>query len=270
MIVQTAESGQSHFIITQRDHAFTSGQFARAFGNAHFAGLEPYEPMVFMVEHHDEGWAETDAHPKCDPRTGLPYHLTQTPLPDLVKIGAKTPDFNEAHHPYSGLISSMHTYGLYHGRYGLSDKVFIDVITPDHRPAVEAMLNGELERQTRLKARVDGALPTDDVNLFHNYKLLQFFDTLALYFQMTHEAARGDTQFGNVPMRVGQDVTITLRVMRPGVVSLDPYPFTERICTATTDGRYLSPTATPDIDMRELLYALPLERQTYIIQPHEQ
>ena len=92
--------------------------------------------MEYIVAHHDEGWLALDDQGLMDERTHLPYHLTQTPLPELIKTGAGSPDFNEAHHPYSGLISSMHTWGLYNGRYGLSDKLFIDSIAAQMRPEV--------------------------------------------------------------------------------------------------------------------------------------
>ena len=48
-----------------------------------------------------------------------------------------SPDFNERHHPYCGLLSSMHSWGLYNGRYGLSKLVLLDNIPPDDRPVAK-------------------------------------------------------------------------------------------------------------------------------------
>lgn len=266
MIIQTAPDGQPRFVIRQTDHARMSGQLARAFGNAQFASPEPREPLEFVVAHHDEGWAELDALAKQDPLTGLPYHLTQTPLAELVGTGSGSPDFNERHHPLSGLISSMHTYGLYHGRYGLSDFLFINRLTPELKPVVEAMLQGELERQTRLKAQLAAnpasAVYADPARIFSHYKLLQFFDTLSLYFHMTHAEARGEASFKNVPMRVGQDVTITLKPVGAGVYALDPYPFGPDPLEIYCEGRYLTPQPN-GVDLTQVLEAAPLTRQTY-------
>jgi hypothetical protein len=236
MIVQTAAQGQPHFVIRQTDHARTSGMLAESFGNAEFAPLSPREPMIFMVAHHDEGWQPVDDQWLLDPQTRLPYHLTKTPILKLIETGGESPTFNEAHHPYSGLISSMHTYGLYHGRYGLSDKVFIDSFPAEHRPAVDRMLAAELERQARLKA----VLQEDEKAYFHNYKLLQFFDTLSLYFHITHAEARAESKFLNVPRVVGDDVPLTITPLNTDTYKLAPFPFAGEV-EFSTHGKYLSP-----------------------------
>jgi hypothetical protein len=271
MIVQTAPAGTAHFVILQTDHARTAGQFAAAFGNEQFSPLTPEEPMLFMTAHHDEGWAEVDAGARIDPATGLPYHLSQTPLDLLMITASGSPDFNEAFHPYAGLISSMHTYGLYHGRYGLSDWISIDHISGPLRPKVEAMLEAEVERQKRLKVRLRAdsefcALVDEEV-IFHNYKLLQFFDTLSLYFQLTGEADRGESRFLNVPMRVGDDVTVTISRQEPGLYVLDPFPFACDPLEVFTLGRYLLPWDGEDeaVDMAGIMVQTTLDRQTYTL-----
>jgi len=268
MIVQTAPAGQPHFIITQRDHAEVSGVFAAHFGNATFAPLNPKDPLVYVTHHHDDGWEEVDAHPLLDPKTRLPYHLTQTPTRQLVATGSKSPDANERHHPLSGLISSMHTYGLYHGRYGLSDKIYIDMIDESFRDGVKAMLDAELARQSRLKVEMHvlgNADLTADRVLFHNYKLLQFFDTLALYIQTEHAEAVGTTQFVHVPRTLDDDMTITAQHVQRGVITLDPYPFDVDLLTVTTRGRYMMPLAEDAQvdDLGAYLAALPVAEQTY-------
>lgn len=256
MIVQTAPEGKSHLVILQTDHAILSGEFATAFGNDEFETVAPFDAMVYVAGHHDDGWAPIDAKVEMDVNTGLPYHLTQTPLPYLVATSAGSPKANEAHDPYSGIISSMHTYGLFHGRYGLSDKIFIDLIPPEHKPAMEAMLADELTRQERIKAELgkneNTAVFVTDATLFHNYKRLQFFDTLALYFHMVHKEARTDAQFLNVPRALGDDVTITLKPVGDGIYSLNPYPFKEPEMRFSYQGRYMMPQPQ-GTDLKSLL-----------------
>lgn len=268
MIVQSARKGGAHFVVLQIDHARASGQLARAFGNDVFAPLQPRALMEHLTSHHDEGWAAVDGALLPDPNTGLPYNLTATPLPELVKTGSRSPDVNEQRHPLCGVISSMHTYGLYHGRYGLSDKVFIDALTPEHKPAVEAMLAEELKRQARLKEQLREDAKTADwaeeAFLFHNYKLLQFFDTLALYVHMVHEEARGASSFKNVPVRFGEDVTITVEPVERGRYRLSPYPFAGDRLEVTTRGRYLRPQAR-DADLGAVFEKTPLSYQTLIL-----
>ena len=269
MIVQTASEGKPHLVVTQIDHARMSGQFARAFGNDEFAGLEPCRAVEFVAGHHDEGWDETDRMVLRDLNTNLPYHLTQTPLTELVKTSARSPEFNEQHHPYSGILSSMHTYGLFHGRYGLSDKIFIDLIPMEHKDAVAGMLKAELARQERLKAQLMGdeetAVWVTDSYLFHNYKLLQFFDTLALYFHMVHREARAMATFPNVPLSVGNDTTITIQPVGDGVYRLDPYPFDEEQVAFSYVGRRMLPQAE-DVDLKEYFDSIELvEEQVMIV-----
>lgn len=264
MIVQSAPPGSPHFVITQVDHARFSGQFARAFGNSRFVAPHPRELMEYVTAHHDEGWAEVDAAPKHDPRTGLPYHLTQTPMPDLLRTGAGSPDFNQRRHPLCGLISSMHTYGLYHGRYGLSDKIVINMVPPEYRPEAQRMLQAELARQATLKAQLrchpETAEWASEAFLFHRYKLLQFFDMLALYFNTTHPAQRAPTTLTHVPASPEADVAITITPIGEAYV-LSPYPFGESPLICWCEGRYLMPRAE-ETDWGAVMRATPCERQT--------
>lgn len=269
MIVQTAAEGQPHFVIFQTDHAQMSGQIARAFGNDSFAALRPRDLMEFIITHHDEGWIEIDQQTRYNPQTRLPYHLTQTPTDQLLATGPKSPDFNEAHHPYCGLISSMHTWGLYHGRYGLSDKIYIDSIDPSLRPQVEAMLQNELDRQGRIKAELkqDSQVAdwVADEMLFHNYKLLQFCDTLALYFQTIHAGAHAAAQFKHVPMSIGKDATVSIEPLGDNRYLLSPYPFAESVFEIHTTGRYVHPMDEQPENLAAYLKTLPVEIQRFTL-----
>jgi hypothetical protein len=249
MIIQSTRSDQPHFVICQADHARLAGQFAAAFGNDTFAPLEPRALMEFVTAHHDEGWAELDANPPCDPATNLPFQFFETPRPLVVPVHARSPEFNERHHPFCGLLASMHTWGLYHGRYGLSERATIDSLSPADKPAVLTMLQGELTRQARLQNQLAADAATrpwaDDGLLFNCYQQLQFFDTLSLYFCMGNPAAARLAVFRRVPLAVGADVTVTVRPLRPGVYSLSPYPFAVDFLKVTLAGRYLRPVPLP-------------------------
>ncbi len=268
MIVQTAPEGKPHFIITQIDHAEISGVFALHFGNNDFASLNPNAPMIYVAGHHDDGWVEVDGTPQLDPKTRLPYHLTQTPTRQLIETGNKSPDANEAHHPFSGIISSMHTYGLYHGRYGLSDKIYIDMIDENLRAEVTQMLDHERARQDRLKAQLrqmgHDELAEENV-LFHNYKLLQFFDTLALYIQTVNQGEVKDTAFVHVPRALDDDVTVDAKHIAPGKIILNPWCFDVDAINVSTVGRYMSTIVEDDQpdDLATHFFALPTDVQTY-------
>ncbi len=250
MIVQTAPDGDVRFVITMEQHTALAGKFARAFGNDDFEAVAPLDIVLYIVDHHDAGWTELDAAAAVDPATGLPYHLVDTPFENIIKTSAASPDFNSRHHAYGGLLSSMHSWGLYNGRYGLSDKVLLDMMTEDNRAVATEMLEGELARQDRLNADLAAGPATSDWvsedNLFQNYKQLQFFDTMSLYFNCRHEGAREETVFEHVPYRAGHDGNVALRPLGDGAYALSPYPFAVDGAEFTFEGRYMTPEKNRD------------------------
>jgi hypothetical protein len=245
MIIQTAPQGKPHLAIMMHEHTALSGQFARAFGNDRFEPAEPRELMVYVTMHHDAGWAEFDRDPATDRATGLPYNLVETPAEYITVTSRLSPEFNQRQHPFCGLISSMHSWGLYNGRYGLSSMVLIDKLPLKDRPLAQRMLDGELDRQQRLKAELGRDPKTsawiEEKRLFQSYKQLQFFDTLALYFNRTHPGERGEVKFEHVPRRAGEDTTIAVRPRGPGVYDLSPYPFAAASAEYAYAGRPVEP-----------------------------
>jgi Protein of unknown function (DUF3891) len=245
MIIQTAPAGEPRLAIMMHEHTALSGQFARAFGNDRFEPVQPDDLMFYIVSHHDEGWAEFDRNPVIDENTGLPYNLIETPAEHVTVTSRRSPQFNEQQHPYCGLMSSMHSWGLYNGRYGLSNLVLIDRIPLQDRPLAERMLDGELNRQKRLKAEIalDPQMAgwLEEGHLFQNYKQLQFFDTLALYFNRTHPSERAEQKFEHVPLNARQDLSITVRPREPGVYEMSPYPFAANSAEFAFAGRLIEP-----------------------------
>ena len=197
MIIQTAPRDTQRLAIMMYEHNALCLQFAHAFGNDQFEPLSPADLMIHVVSHHDAGWLEFDRDPQIDPATGLPYNLVDTPPEFITTTSRLSPDFNQRQHAYCGLISSMHSWGLYNGRYGLSKLVLLDKIAAKDRPVADKMLNGELERQKRLKAELsndpEARAWLDEPKVFQNYKALQFIDTLALYFNQNSPQRAGRT-----------------------------------------------------------------------------
>lgn len=140
----------------------------------------------------------------------------------------------------------MHSWGLYNGRYGISNKALIESIPAQERPLATRMLVGEMTRLARLKMQLANDPTTagciEETNLFKSYKHLQLFDTLAHYFNRTHEAARGETQFPQVPMSPDRVATVTLRPVGSSRYALSPYPFNRDPLDFEFAGRYVEPT----------------------------
>jgi hypothetical protein len=265
MIVQMAEAGTPHFVMTMDQHTALSAQFAEHFGNELFEAVEPREQMLHIIANHDAGWKDLDKSALRDPATGLPYNLVQTPFEHIVATSKASPDFNGATHPYCELLSSMHSWGLYNGRYGMSDKVLLNSLADDNRAAADRMLNAEIKRQERLKTQLRANPATaawvEESRLFQNYKLLQFFDTLALYFNCVPEGERGEACFSHVPMNATKDTNVDINPVGPDTYALAPYPFDRENLTLTFEGRYLAPLAAGD-SVREELETAATERQS--------
>ena len=141
MIIQTAPAREPRLAIMMHEHTALSGQFTRAFGNEQFEPVRPSELMFYVVSHHDAGWAQFDRDPVTDEATGLPYNLVDTPAQYITVTSRGSPDFNERQHPYCGLLSSMHSWGLYNGRYGISNQVLIERFSDEDRPLVQRILD---------------------------------------------------------------------------------------------------------------------------------
>lgn len=278
MMVQTAPDNEPHFVINMREHLALCGQLARAYGNDRFESLSPREEMLYVVDNHDRGWDDYDQNPGIDPNTRLPYLMSKTPAVESVKTNRGSPDFNEVHHPYCGLISSMHTWGLYNKRYGFTqfvvrtrNTVSIQVADPN-RPMVDKMLADEVARQNRLKetlAKDKTRTWLSENHLFQNYKQLTFFDTLSLYFHLYHASERGQEVYIHVPMTAESDANVTVKKISDDTYSLDPFPFAGDTLTLTCSGRYAKPFAAdfPADKVGAALAALPADAQTYRLMP---
>ena len=268
MIVQSDGNSGSRFVMTMAEHTALAGQFAAQFGNGMFEAVEPKELMLYMVSNHDAGWRELDAAVNRDSASGLPYHLVQTPLEWIIETSSASPDFLGAQHPFCELLSSMHSWGLYNGRYGLSDKVLLDMIPEANRPAVDSMLAHEKNRQDSLREKLSRDPGTagwvEPDKLFQSYKQLQFFDTLALYFNCTQAEDREATSFEHVPLNRAQDSSVSIAPLGENRYRLSPYPFNVTELVFQFSGRYLQPSSD-QTELNKQFEAAPFAEQKFCL-----
>jgi len=109
MIIQTAPAGVPRLAIMMQEHTALCAQFARIFGNDRFESLAPLDLMIYVISQHDAGWSDFDRDPVTNEKTGLPYNLVETPAEHITVTSRRSPDFNQRHHPYCRLMSSMHS-----------------------------------------------------------------------------------------------------------------------------------------------------------------
>lgn len=285
MIVQKAAEGAPRFVMTLDAHQALAADLSLSFGNERFEPLNPEGPMLLVTRHHDDGWAGEDADPAIDPSTGLPFSLNEVPWPRLLAIAPASVDANEALHPYAGLVASMHVYGLYHDRYGLTPESAMGCVPPEHRAAAARMLSREEERQHRLtvalRADPEMAHLVEPDALFCNYFRLQLFDRLAVYLNMSGPDLLEPIVLQRVPAAIGHDVTITVIPVARGVVTLSPFPFGSEPLEVTCAGRYVSTRprrgahpdgrrgAPSDMEVLAELRRAPLETQRFTLSAKE-
>ena len=274
MMIQTATSDNRRFISTMLEHLDLCHQFVLAFGNDEFEDPIPHEEFIYTVKNHDRGWDDFDRKPVLDNKSGFPCGLGSGPVPGVVTTSKLSPDFNESEHRYCGLLSSMHSWGLYNERYGYSQFRVLDggksvPVPPGQEDNVKGLLDGELERQGQLKEKLASNSQTRDwveeKNLTRNYKLLQFFDTLALYFNMRHSGEHKEEIFVHVPETVEKDVEISVLPLGDNQYRFTPFPFKGNELVVHLSGRYfraLNPASAPE-DLGALLYGLPTEQQSF-------
>jgi hypothetical protein len=275
MMIQSAPAGEPRFISMMTEHMDLCAQFGRAFGNDRFQRSDPYDETMYAIAHHDRGWDEFDASPVLDPLSRLPAGVGGAKGPGGAATTRLSPDFNEARHGYCGLLASMHTWGLYNARYGFTDfrvrkggSTSIPIAS-DAAFLTNAILDGEIVRQNRLKAALAADPETKDWvaedHLFQNYKLLQFCDTLALYFNLRHDSEREEEIFTHVPESLTEDVSVTVTPAGDGSYSFAPFPFAGARLEIHSRGRYLTaiPEAEEVSDLGALLRALPAEEQVF-------
>tara|TARA_B100000686_G_C16785734_1_gene975116 strand:+ start:950 stop:1786 length:837 start_codon:yes stop_codon:yes gene_type:complete len=274
-MIQGAPPGKRRFISTMKEHLDLCHQFAIAFGNNDFEQPKPLKEFLYIVKNHDRGWDSLDNAPVLDKESGYPSGIGSGPVPNVVTTSKLSPDFNEKHHAYCGLLSSMHSWGLYNDRYGYSQFRVLDggksvPVSSGEKNQIADLLQKELKRQERLKKELSDDSATaswvEEKNLTRNYKLLQFFDTLALYFNLRHPDEHTNETFIHVPKTLEEDCEVTIYPLGKNQYQVHPFPFADKELCFRCEGRYFSALVQDnEYDLlADLLYGLPISAQEFV------
>jgi uncharacterized protein DUF3891 len=241
MIIRPA-SADELLVIGQTDHSRLVGQLAAHWGNADFAAPVPHESVVRAATFHDYGWLRYETSPLTNAETGEPYQFLEVPLTSTQLASYQwSLDWMAEIDPYAGLIVSMHRTGLWKGRYQ----------TIKHPSGYNLKtLTGEIETfirhneawQQRTRAKFD-----DDA-VWTNYRLMQVWDLLGLYFCCQDPYP---DHVESVPTRYGKDdggTRLTMEPAGPGKVAFDPYPFDVRPCRLGLGFRRIRPRSFPTVE----------------------
>ncbi len=235
MIVR--DRGDDWQIVLQTDHADLSGQFARAWGNGDgFAAPTPLESVVVAAARHDDGWAVWERAPALDRDGVAPRNFLDVEVPSHLAFYRAMIAAVLDHDPYAGLLVSMHGAGIYRGRYGTQPSLKL-TFADEVRDQVEAFVAEQEERQARLVAE----LGVPDEERWTNYRLLQVYDRLSLYFCLRDvEAGQPDVLEPAPRDYQGSEATLAIEPAGPWGVRIDPYPFAERPASFRLVRRLLS------------------------------
>ncbi|MEW6583785.1 MAG: DUF3891 family protein [Actinomycetota bacterium] len=214
--------GDRLLMVRQVDHQEQCGRMAAAWGNAAFARLDPWEPVVVAAGCHDEGWRAFDDAPEAGP-DGRPVDFPDLDRGRHVALFSAGIDAAVTRDARAGLLVSMHGQGLHTGRLGLDG----DPPPPERlEPAVRTFVREQEELRARVRAAIGD--PRLDAWCWDGYRVLQAVDVLSLYLLWLGlpRGARG--ALARVPRGPGDaGVDVVLTPDGDGVCRLTPYPFAE-------------------------------------------
>lgn len=243
MIVRKENNG-STLLIGQTDHSRLAGQFASHWGNERFAPLEPFESMARAAHFHDFGHLRYETAPNFDPKTGGTPNFRDVPT-DARRLEEYEWCFEwlMGLDPYASHIVSMHRTGLARARYGA-------ITYPEQKmrprpPEVDAFV----ARNETVRAEQLATYGWNPEQIRINYRLLQVWDLMSLYFSCQEPYADAiepvPTSYRD---REGEGVRMTLTPAGPNTVAVDPYPFDVDACRFQLSARRLSPGTFADRD----------------------
>lgn len=236
--------------IGQASHAWLSGQLARAWGDAHFGAVWPYEEVCLAAEQHDVGMARWDLEPTLNHGTGLPHSFIEMPIDTHLELWRTGPSRLVTQSRYAALLVAMHGRRLYQRRD-------LDKLPPDHADAVRGFIEGQHELEQRLLAtlRSDPATAwlADGTLLARNSQLVWIWDflSLALCLDWAPCTARA------VPTETGQTDIELVVDGESGRTTLDPWPFSAPSVRLRAEGRLLAGRFATEAEMRQALVRAP-------------
>jgi hypothetical protein len=219
MIVRKESNGEL-LLVPQTEHSRLVGQLASHWGNDRFARPEPYDSVARAATFHDFGWLRYETAPAFDPQTHETPNFRDIPTsPTRLSEYQWCVDWFLGPDKYASLIASMHRTGLWRARYDA-----IEHPKPVLRPQkadVEAYIEQNEARQQQERSSFD------EDQVWTNYRLLQVWDLLGLYFgcQDPYEDYIEPVPASYANGKPGESVRLKMTPQAPRKVAFDPYPF---------------------------------------------
>jgi hypothetical protein len=230
--------GDTVIAITQPAHAWLSGQLARAWGNATFGAVEPWEEVCLGAEQHDVGMTAWEQAPTLNPETGLPRSFMELTVDEHLALWSAAAGLVVPQSRYAALLVSLHGTALYERRD-------LSRLAPEDADRVRAFMADQARLQERLRA----SLSADPAQVHRNQRLVWTWDSLSLGLLL----GWAPYEIKNVPTADGE----TALAVKDG--TLDPWPFGTPHVALRCEGRRLTGRFADEGAMRAALNAAPWE-----------
>lgn len=241
-------------IVLQPDHADLAAQFVRAWAPR----PEPFASLEVVARRHDDGWAVWERAPGLDAES-RPMNFLAVPVPVHLAFYRAGIAAVTDHDPYAGLMLSMHGAGIYNGRYGTQPELRM-ALDDDARDLVAAFVE---EQEQGYGERI-AQLGVSEDERWRNYKLLQVWDRLAIYFSWS-DVEEGERASIGPLQRNGDESSLEIEPRGPWRVALEPFPFVSDQASFTLLRRLVPKRAWPDENaFRGDFFATPVESVTIV------
>src|SRR5438105_8489848 len=248
-------------LIGQTDHSRLVGQLAAHWGNDNFATPQPNESMIRAATFHDYGWLRYETSPRIHPETHEPYQFLQLPLGTTQLASYQwSLDWLTDIDRYAGLIINMHRTGLWNNRYG-TIKYPTGYNVRDLNPEAKEFIkrNEAWQEQERRAFNSNGKADA----LWTNYRLMQVWDLLGLYF-CCQDPYEDYVEPVPVAYSDKDGVRLTMKPAGGGRVKFEPFPFDVKSCRIQLSMKRLPKTTFEnDQEFRRVYFQAATEVTTF-------
>lgn len=264
-------------LVDQNEHGRLAGEFTTRWGNSSFDAPTRRENVQLGTARHDDGWREADAEPLFNTEEQRPLHFLEVAMEEHMPLYQRGVDRVYAEDAYAGLLVSMHWTGLYRNRWGMQEGgVGIKPTTTPLDKIREQHVAEEEQRWAETKkSLIKNTIRSDfEANLWYNYDLLQIWDLFSLYTALADIAPDSSpavplaSQLSSIDQKPGprtiqlaptavggRRVDLTINPIKPGVVTVDPFPFDGDVVATLSAQRIPDRTYRDQTDLNAALTA---------------
>lgn len=216
------DMGHSWQIVLQPDHGELAGQFAAQWGGSAVGTPANHASLQVAARRHDDGWAVWEREPTINgDGTSKPTGFLEVAVPSHLTFYRACIAAVAEQDPYAGMLVSMHGSGIYTGRYGTQPGLGLK-----QSAEYPELIGAFVAEQEAWQAEQVAALAVPDAERWANYKLLQVYDRLAIYFSLQDVEGGHAEVISPVPAAGGSEVELAIEPVAPWHVRMSPFPFT--------------------------------------------